>query len=119
MSTRQEAFQKFLDLQRADYKRALPAKVAEVQARWQASETDPATPLADLERLAHTLAGTAGTLGFHELGHAAKSLETLLADAAAVGQGEEGDVSGPALTPAQRLDISQAIAALHASLPAD
>ncbi len=111
MSTPQEQFRAFLHLQRADYRRALPEKLAQLQASWQALDAAAAPPALDgLERQAHTLAGTAGTLGFRELGLAAKSLEELLARA---GQG------GGALTPVQRTEISQALAALLASLPGD
>ena len=114
MSTPQEQFQQFLDQQRADYQRALPEKLAHLQTLWavvDAGAAPPAPPaLAELERLAHTLAGTAGTLGFRDLGLAAKSLELLLT------QANEG--SG-VLTPELRSGISQAMAALQASLPRD
>jgi chemotaxis protein histidine kinase CheA len=111
MSTPQEQFQAFLALQRADYRRALPEKLARLQALWLAMGAGVAPPaLAELERQAHTLAGTAGTLGFREVGTAAKSLEALLVRA-----GE----CGMALTPAQHAEISLAVAALQASLPPD
>lgn len=111
MSTPQEQFQQFLDLQRAEYKRALPEKLAHLQTLWSAVDAGAAPPaLADLERLAHTLAGTAGTLGLREVGLAAKSLEMLLAQA---GEGGEG------LTPEQQSGISLAMAALQASMPRD
>ncbi|MDW5440971.1 Hpt domain-containing protein [Polaromonas sp. SM01] len=110
MSTPQEAFQQFLDQQRADYQRALPEKIAQVQMLWQAVDAGgpSAPPLVDLERQAHTLAGTAGTLGFREVSVAARALELLL---------EQASEAGPALTPTQRPDIVQAVAALQASLP--
>ncbi len=111
MSTPQEQFQQFLALQRAEYKRALPEKLAHLQTLWAAVDAGAAPPaLAELERHAHTLAGTAGTLGFREVGLAAKSLEVLLAQA-----GESAGV----LTPEQWSEISQAMAALQASLPRD
>ena len=111
MSTPQEQFQQFLDQQRADYQRALPEKLAHLQTLWAVVDAGAAPPaLAELERLAHTLAGTAGTLGFRDLGLAAKSLELLLT------QANEG--SG-VLTPELRSGISQAMAALQASLPRD
>jgi HPt (histidine-containing phosphotransfer) domain-containing protein len=111
MSTPQEQFKAFLALQRADYRRALPEKLAQLEALWQALDPDVAPPALDeLTRLAHTLAGTAGTLGFREVGLAAKSLETLL-----VGAGG----SGAALTSVQRSEISLAVAELQASLPPD
>jgi HPt (histidine-containing phosphotransfer) domain-containing protein len=109
MSTPQEQFQQFLDLQRAEYKRALPDKLAHLQTLWAAVDDGAAPPaLAELERLAHTLAGTAGTLGLREVGLAAKSLEVLLAQA---GEG------GGTLSPAQQSAISLAMAALLASQP--
>ena len=112
MSTPQQEFQKFLDLQRADYRRTLPEKAAQVGALWQAAGAGGAgsPPLADLERLVHSLAGTAGTLGFREVGQAAKSLEMLLAGAA------EANGPGGLLTVAQRSDIALAIAVLQASM---
>lgn len=111
MSTPQEQFQQFLDLQRVDYKRALPEKLAHLQTLWAGVDAGAAPPaLAEVERLAHTLAGTAGTLGFREVGLAAKSLELLLVQASE---------SGAALTPELRSGISLALAALQASLPSD
>jgi chemotaxis protein histidine kinase CheA len=111
MSTPQEQFQAFLALQRADYRRALPEKLAQLQASWLALDADAAPhALDELGRQAHTLAGTAGTLGFREVGLAAKSLEDLLVR---FGEG------GAALTPAQHSEISLAVAALQASLPPD
>lgn len=109
MSTPQQDFQKFLDLQRSDYARALPEKMAQVHALWRAvTSGGEAPPLTELERLVHTLAGTAGTLGFHEVGRAAKALELLL---------QQVGPAGPALAPAQRSAIGLTIAALQASLP--
>lgn len=111
MSTPQEQFQQFLELQRADYKRALPEKLAHLQTLWAAVAAGAAAPaLVELERVAHTLAGTAGTLGLRDVGLAAKSLEMLLTQA-----GEGGGV----LTPEQQSGISLAMAALQASLPRD
>jgi HPt (histidine-containing phosphotransfer) domain-containing protein len=115
VSTPQQEFQKFLDQQRVDYRRSLPEKAAQIQALWTAAEAGGAgaSPLADLERLVHSLAGTAGTLGFRELGQAAKLLEMVLAEVA--------EANGPvaSLTPAQRPDIARAVAALQASFPGD
>ena len=110
MSTPQEKFQKFLDEQRAEYKITLPQKMADVRALWQAvhSGDAEATPMVELQRLAHTLAGTAGTLGFGEVGSAAKALELLLEQAVEV---------GPALTLTQRSQIALAIDTLQAALP--
>lgn len=109
MSTPQEQFQAFLEQQRVDYRRTLPDKVAQMQALWAAADANTAPPaLTELERLAHTLAGTAGTLGFRELGLAARSVEVLLADAAG---------RGTPLSAGQSSDIALALSALQASLP--
>jgi len=107
MNSPQQQFQAFLELQRAEYRRTLPDKLAHVQALWLAAETGTGpADLAGLERLAHTLAGTAGTLGLREVGLAARALEVLLAD---TGQGSA------VLTSGQRAAISRAVAALRDS----
>ncbi len=110
MSTPQEEFQRFLAEQRAEYKRGLPGKIADIRALWQVvnADADAPKPLKDLERLAHTLAGTAGTLGYRDIGTAAKALELLVEQAVAAGSG---------LSLVQRSEIAQAIAALQAALP--
>ncbi|RYF44100.1 MAG: Hpt domain-containing protein [Comamonadaceae bacterium] len=107
MSTPQEQFRQFLESQRADYRHALPARLQQLQALWTAIDAGAAAPpLGELERLAHTLAGTAGTFGLREVGQAARALEALLAQA--------GEGGGP-LTPGQRAEISRAVAALQDS----
>lgn len=80
MSTPQQLFQGFLDEQRSEYGRSLPDKVRQIEARWRfvASSGGEANSFAELERLAHTLAGTAGTLGFAAASQAAKALELLV-----------------------------------------
>ena len=110
MSTPEQDFQKFLDLQRADYQRVLPGKIDQILAAWRAvaADAEAAQPLAELERLTHTLAGTAGTLGFREVGLAAAALELLL---------QPARQAGTVLTAARRSEIALAIAALQASLP--
>jgi HPt (histidine-containing phosphotransfer) domain-containing protein len=111
MTTPQEDFQKFLDEQRTEYRFALPGKIQEILACWKKVDAggEIALPLQELCRMTHSLAGTAGTLGFRELGQAAKALELLL-DAA----GEQG----PAISKALREEIVLALAALQDSLPA-
>lgn len=109
MSSPQQLFQQFLDEQRADYGRSLPGKVAQIEALWRdaaATGSDVALRV-QLERLAHTLAGTAGTLGFVAVGQAAKALELL------VQQGLQGGGEWTNLQP----DIERAIAGLQGSLP--
>ena len=109
MSTPQQLFQKFLDEQRSEYGRSLPGKVGQIEAHWRvvASGDGKVDSIAELERLAHTLAGTAGTLGFVATGQAAKALELLV-------QRAMQDTAGwAALHP----DIEQAIGYLQDSLP--
>lgn len=111
MTTPQENFQRFLDEQRAEYRSALPGKVQEIQAHWAviAAAADAPRPLEELRRLVHSLAGTAGTLGFHEVGQAAKALETLLEE-------DEGE-NQPLLSPGLRANVVLALSALQHSLP--
>jgi periplasmic divalent cation tolerance protein len=109
-------FPEFFDQQRADYRRALPEKIAQIRALWSAVACgavacgDEAALLAELARLAHTLAGTAGTLGFPAVSAAARALELLLEPAVPTTQ---------VPLPAQHREIALAVAALQASLPAD
>lgn len=106
MNSPQQQFREFIELQRADYQRALPEKLAQLQTLWAAADRDAApSALEELERLAHSLGGTAGTLGLREVGLAARALELLLTEL------REG---GVAPTAAQHADISLALAALHA-----
>jgi len=92
------------------YALSLPVKVGQIEAHWRfvGSGGDEAGSLAELERLAHTLAGTAGTLGFELTGQAAKALELLVQRAR----------QEPAGWAALHADIGQAIGCLQDSLPA-
>ena len=109
MSTPQQLFQGFLDEQRSDYGRSLPDKVRQIEARWRfvASSGGEANSFAELERLAHTLAGTAGTLGFAAASQAAKALELLV-------QHAMQDAAGLSVL---HPDIERAIGLLQESLP--
>ena len=109
MSTPQQLFQRFLDEQRSEYGRSLPGKVRQIEAHWRfvASGGAEADTLAELLRLAHTLAGTAGTLGFAAAGQAAKALELL------VQRAMQGAAECSVLHP----DIERAIGLLQGSLP--
>lgn len=111
MTTPQEDFQKFLDQQRAEYRSALPGKMQEILACWMKVDAggEIVQPMQEFCRLTHSLAGTAGTLGFRELGQAAKALELLL---------DEAGEHGPAISTVQREGIVLALAALQDSLPA-
>ena len=109
VSTPQQLFQGFLEEQRREYGRSLPEKVRQIEAHWRfvASGRNEADTLAELERLAHTLAGTAGTLGFVAAGQAAKALELLV----------QRTMQDPAGWTALHPDIERAIDLLEESLP--
>jgi len=111
MTTPQEDFQRFLDGQRAEYRSALPGKIQEIQERWSAvvAAVDATQPLNDLRRLAHSLAGTAGTLGFREVGQAAKALEVLL--------DEDAGENQPVVSPDLQANVGLALSALQHCLP--
>lgn len=67
----------FLEEQRADYTRSLPLRLAQIAALWRQILTgeDVAAALPKLERHAHSIAGSAATFGWAELGLAAQALE--------------------------------------------
>jgi|GEM_PF-625324 len=70
----------FLEEQRADYTRSLPRRLEQVELLWQQilRGEDLASALPTLERHAHSLAGSAATFGWAELGLAAQVLELAL-----------------------------------------
>ena len=109
MSSSQQLFEKFLIAQRSEYLRSLPGKFAQIAAHWRsmASGCADREMRAELERLTHTLAGTAGTLGFVATGSAAQALELLLQQA---GRGGEDWA-------ALNAHIERAIGLLQDSLP--
>jgi len=80
------AFATLLHQHRAAYVHTLPARLAQLEsfAVGLAGRGREAGPLQDLERLAHSLAGSAGTFGFPDLGEAARALEL------AIGEVREG-----------------------------
>lgn len=73
----QQEFLAFLELQRADYRRGLPERLIALEALWNsiARSDESEGDIAQLERQAHSLAGTGGTFGFFEFSSAAKALE--------------------------------------------
>jgi len=84
----------YIEAQRAEYRRTLPAKVASFETLWRDARQAHGSPdpLVDLERLAHNLHGTAGTYGFHDLSRAGQALELAvraLMDAGALPTGEQ------------------------------
>lgn len=101
-----DAFKAQLEQFKAEYRAALPAKLANVEALW-AKATDAAA-LAELHRLLHTLAGSAKTFGLPEVSTAAREAENALAPLLA-------GVAGPDAT--ERTRIAALLEALRQSAP--
>ena len=80
MTRTDPALTAFLEEQRADYTRSLPRRLEQVGLLWQQilRGEDLAQALPTLERHAHSLAGSAATFGWAELGLAAQALEFAL-----------------------------------------
>jgi HPt (histidine-containing phosphotransfer) domain-containing protein len=109
MTTANPAFLAFLEEQRADYRRSLPQRLAQIESLWRLvlNGEAPVEALASLERCAHGLAGSGATFGFAALGDAARALELIvnpLLD------------SAHALAPTEQADVSRAIESLRRSL---
>jgi len=64
----------------AEYRLALPLKFAEMESLWQRVEAGeaPAVLFAELNRVVHTIAGSAGTFGLTAVSVAARALEVAL-----------------------------------------
>lgn len=112
MSITDPLFLAFLDVQRADYRRALPQRVAQIEWLWHQvlNGDSSADALVTLERCAHSLAGSGATFGFAGMGSAARELELTvnpLLDSACD------------LTTAAQSEISRAIESLQRSLPGE
>jgi len=94
---------RFIEAQRGEYLRALPDKVAQAETLWTQKSPEA---LESLQRLAHTVYGTAGTYKFAEVGEAARVLEE------AVKALREGPAS-----PERTSQVDAAVRAFRASLP--
>ena len=105
-------FLAMLKLQRAEYRRALPQRLAHIESLWHQvlGGNDAAQALATLERSAHSLAGSGATFGCAGAGSAARELELAVAPLVD---------TACAMTAGKRLDISLAIEVLRRSLPGD
>lgn len=77
MATTNPALMAFLEQQKAEYRAALPARLASLSSLWAEVQGGTATPatLTELERQSHGLAGSAATFGLTALGLAARSVE--------------------------------------------
>lgn len=84
-----ELQQRLAELQEA-FRQQLPGKIGEIQRGWQKLSSDwSAEPLSQLHRMCHSLAGSGGTFGAHEIGQAARTLEQQLKALAAEGGGPD------------------------------
>jgi chemotaxis protein histidine kinase CheA len=82
-----DAFRQYLEQLSAEYRRELPAKLAELEDLWNALVSGAAEPerLTDLQRDLHTLVGTAQTMGAPAVTQAARAVESFLAPSFAQG----------------------------------
>ena len=112
MITTQPAFVAFFEAQCADYRRALPQRLAQIDSllRQVLSGEAPADTLTSLERCAHSLAGSGATFGFSALGEAAKALEQAVKP-----------LHGPAQAwlPTAQTEVSHAVELLRRCMPGE
>ncbi len=75
-----EAFSKYLEELSSEYRGSLPGKFSEIDALWSAlaGGAEPAARLRDLQRLLHTIAGSARTFGLPAVSAAARAAESFL-----------------------------------------
>jgi len=109
MTTTDPAFLAFLEAQRADYRRSLPQRLAQIESLWRQvlNGEAPAQALTTLERCAHSLAGSGATFGFAALGDAARVLELAVNPLLGVAH---------TLTPEAQSEVNRAVEALQRSL---
>ena len=83
----------FLEEQRADYTRSLPHRLEQMLGFWQQilKGEDLVQAWPSLERQAHSLAGSAATFGWADLGLAAQALELAVHPHAEAGQAPSPD----------------------------
>ncbi|MBI5276042.1 MAG: Hpt domain-containing protein [Burkholderiales bacterium] len=103
MSESVERFQRFLEAQKGEYGRTLPAKVEQAEALWRQG-----TDLEGLQRLGHTIYGAAGTYGFNDAGKAARELEDAVQALRAAAEGDTAPL---------RARVEAALAALRQAVP--
>lgn len=75
-----EAFSKYLEALSAEYRATLPQKFAEIDALWAglAGGSEPPARMRELQRLLHTIAGSAKTFGLPALSASARTAESFL-----------------------------------------
>ena len=83
MAEDREALARLLAEAGAEYRRTLPGKLAEIEVLWLAKVegTLSAEKFRELQRLVHTIAGSAKTLGLPAVSEAARTLEEAISSA--------------------------------------
>lgn len=83
MSAAIQDLRRFIEDQRAAFRRDASGRVRAIETLWERASAGPieAAQTGELERLAHNLAGAGGTYGYPALGTAARRLETAIRDA--------------------------------------
>lgn len=106
-----DAFKAQLEKFNAEYRAALPGKLAEIDALWARAGgmNGDEVALVDLHRLLHTLAGSAKTFGLASVSTAAREAETALSPHVS---------GGAALDAAGRTRIAALLETLRQSAPA-
>jgi HPt (histidine-containing phosphotransfer) domain-containing protein len=99
-------FLAYLERQREEYRYAIPARLADIDALWSAIvRSGPSSAkLLELERHAHNLAGSGATFNFRRLSEAAKALELAV---------QEKRERGTGLNHDEQLRVAYAINELH------
>lgn len=106
MTSDNPALLAFMEEQRVEYTRSLPRRLEQVASLWQQILNGEALAeaLPAFERHAHSLAGSAATFGWGDLGLAAQALELAIEPHVSAGQ---------PLTPEARLEVGQAVEELQ------
>lgn len=104
------SFAAYMQAQRAEFRSAFPARLAQIESLWCQVRDGQAPALADLERCAHGLAGSGATFGFSALGDAARVLEMAVSPWAGAAH---------ALTPAAQAELGLAVDVFCRSLSAE
>ena len=105
-----EELKRRLGKMRDNYRSRVPARIAAVEALWERAKTaDPSDVVRDeLVLAAHTIGGSASTLGCEALGAAAKDLEhalrSLFALRKPLSEGERAAIGGLVAALGQSLD---------------
>jgi chemotaxis protein histidine kinase CheA len=98
-------FLAYLEQQREEYRYAIPARLADIDALWSSIQrTSTEAKLLELERHAHSLAGSGAVFNFRKLGDAAKVLELAV---------QEKRQRGASLNLVEQVRIAYAIHELH------